>query len=114
MPRASTKTAAMAKPGAFISCRQANRKSWIMISDEMRAEREMDSFFFWFEPQRLRVNFMNRIQCRTANVFGVREPASGRWLHDKPILRSFTIPDPGRENPDRGTQLRGSRLNGDR
>jgi hypothetical protein len=45
MPRASTKTAAMAKPGAFISCRQANRKSWIMISHEMRAEREMDSFF---------------------------------------------------------------------
>src|SRR6266480_3563290 len=32
---------------------------------------------------------------------------------DKSILRSFTIPNPGRENPDRGTQLRGIRLNGD-
>jgi hypothetical protein len=42
--------------GAFISCRQANRKSWIMISNEMRAERGMDSIFCWFEPQRLQVN----------------------------------------------------------
>jgi len=33
---------------------------------------------------------------------------------DKSILRSFAIPNPGRENPDRGTQLRGIRLNGDR
>ena len=34
---------------------------------------------------------------------------------DKSILRFFfTIPNPGRENPDRGTQLRGIRLNGDR
>jgi len=53
MPKTSTKTAAMAKPGAFISCRQANRKSWIMISNEMRAESRTDSTIF-AAPGRLR------------------------------------------------------------
>jgi hypothetical protein len=33
---------------------------------------------------------------------------------DKPIYRHLSIPNPGRENPDRGTQLRGISLNGDR
>ena len=33
---------------------------------------------------------------------------------DMPIYRHLLIPNPGRENPDRGTQLRGISLNGDR
>jgi len=33
MPSASTRMAAMAKPGALINWRQANRKSWIIISN---------------------------------------------------------------------------------
>ena len=33
---------------------------------------------------------------------------------DKPIYRHLSIPNPGRENPDRGTQLRDIRLNGNR
>ena len=36
----------MAKPGALINCRQANRKSCIIISGGMLAESEMDSIIF--------------------------------------------------------------------
>ena len=42
----------------------------------------------------------------------VRSLASA--LDDKPIYRRLSIPNPGPENPDRGTQLRGISLNGDR
>src|SRR4029078_3258019 len=93
MPRASTKTAAMAKPGAFISCRQGNRKSWIMISNEMRAERGMDSFFLLVETADIASQFYEphsiitpRASCRTPNGFEVKHLASARWLRRLPSV----------------------------
>ena len=66
-----------------------------MLSGEGRHEREMVAQTTTCVPPTL------------GEVPGLRS-------EDKFILRSFTIPNPGRENPDRGTQLRGIRLSGDR
>ena len=108
-----------------------------MISNEMRAEGEMDSIIFAASGDRrnqmdgpLSISNMARVIPNRADGEGPRESlmitnttlcdlrsfvrslACAR--DDKPLCDSFTIPNPGRENPDRGTQLRGIRLNGDR
>ena len=108
-----------------------------MISNEMRAESRTDSTNF-AAPGGLRnqmdvpvpISNMARVIPNRTDGEGPRESlmitnttlcdlrsfvrslACAR--DDKSILRSFTIPNPGRENPDRGTQLRELRLNGDR
>ena len=110
-----------------------------MISNEMRAESRTDSTIF-AAPGGLRnqtdvpvpiSNMAWRVSSRTAQtVRDLRESlmiTNATWCDlrsfvrslacardDKPIYRHLSIPNPGRENPDRGTQLRGISLNGDR
>jgi hypothetical protein len=107
-----------------------------MISNEMRAERRTDSTIF-AAPGGLRnqmdvpvpISNMARVIPNRTDGEGPRESlmitnttlcdlrsfvrslACAR--DDKPIYRHLSIPNPGRENPDRGTQLRDIRLNGD-
>ena len=109
-----------------------------MISNEMRAESRTDSTIF-AAPGGLR-NQMDvpyryltwRVSSRVNRTDGegpheslmitnttlsdlrsfVRSLACAR--DDMPIYRHLLIPNPGRENPDRGTQLRGISLNGGR
>ena len=108
-----------------------------MISNEMRAESRPDSTIF-AAPGGLRnqmdvpvpISNMARVIPNRTDGEGPRESlmitnttlcdlrSSVRSLactrDDKPIYRHLSIPNPGRENPDRGTHLRGISLNGDR
>jgi hypothetical protein len=108
-----------------------------MISHEMRAESRTDSTIF-AAPGGLRnqmdvpvpISNMARVIPNRTDGEGPRESLmiNNTTLcdlrsfvrsfacapDDRPIYRHLLIPNPGRENPDRGTQLRGVRLNGDR